>query len=231
MKLLLIEDEIALADAISALLKKEHYLVTACFDGNSGLDEALTDSYDAILLDIMLPGIDGFEILKTLRLRKITTPVLLLTALTETENRVKGLDSGANYYLTKPFEPQELLAILRAITRKSSDEISTDVIFGDLTLQPDQALLTCNTTGQNIHIASKELYLLELMMKQKGAICNKEWLTTRVWGIENEAEYNMLEVYISFLRKKLTFIGSSVSIKATRGLGYSLEDTHEERAL
>lgn len=231
MKLLLIEDEIALADAISALLKKEHYLVTACFDGNSGLDEALTDSYDAILLDIMLPGIDGFEILKALRLRKITTPVLLLTALTETENRVKGLDSGANYYLTKPFEPQELLAILRAITRKSSDEISTDVTFGDLTLQPDQALLTCNTTGQNIHIASKELYLLELMMKQKGAICNKEWLTTRVWGIENEAEYNMLEVYISFLRKKLTFIGSSVSIKATRGLGYSLEDTHEERAL
>lgn len=231
MKLLLIEDEIALADAISALLKKEHYLVTACFDGNSGLDEALTDSYDAILLDIMLPGIDGFEILKALRLRKITTPVLLLTALTETENRVKGLDSGANYYLTKPFEPQELLAILRAITRKSSDEISTDVTFGDLTLQPDQALLTCNTTGQNIHIASKELYLLELMMKQKGAICNKEWLTTRVWGIENDAEYNMLEVYISFLRKKLTFIGSSVSIKATRGLGYSLEDTHEERAL
>lgn len=223
MKILLIEDEIGLADAICQILKKEHYLVTICNDGNSGLDEGLTDSYDVILLDLMLPGMDGFEILKELRHQKIATPVLILTALTELENRVRGLDSGANYYLTKPFEPQELLACIRAITRNNSYEPSGEIAYGDLILYPEQANLVCTSSGKSIHIASKELYLLELMMRQKGAICQKEWLIARVWGVDTNAEYNMLEVYISFLRKKLSFVESHVSIKATRGLGYSLD--------
>lgn len=223
MKILLIEDEIGLSDALCQTLKNENYSVAAAYDGEKGLDEALSGIYDAIILDVMLPKMDGFSVLRALRREKISTPVLMLTARSELDSRVEGLDSGADYYLTKPFETKELLACLRAITRRPDTIEEIEPQFGDLVLKTSQGGVMCKSTGKFVKMGLKELQLLEILIKNKGRIAEKETLIERIWGYENESEYNNIEVYVSFLRKKLSFIGSEMKIKSTRGLGYSID--------
>ena len=224
MNILLVEDEIGLSDALSQTLKTHHYLVTAAFDGERGLDEGLTNTYDVIILDVMLPKLDGFHVLKELRANHITTPILMLTAKADLDSRVHGLDSGADYYLTKPFETPELLACIRAISRRDTTTIQNDLpSYGDLTLDLSRGVLLCSSSGKEIKMSAKELHLMELLIKNQGHIVEKETLIERIWGIENNAEYNNIEVYISFVRKKLQFLNSSAIIRATRGIGYSLD--------
>lgn len=224
MKILLIEDEIGLSEALCQTLKNQNYSAVACYDGESGLYEAMTGIYDIIILDVMLPKLDGFEVLKQLRQSKINTPVLMLTAKSDIQSKVHGLDSGADYYLTKPFEVAELLACIRALTRRPDTIETEEPTFGDIVLQTRQGGIFCKTTAQFVKMGIKELLLMEVLVKNRGNIIEKESLIEKVWGFDSNSEYNNLEVYVSFLRKKLNFVGSSVKIKATRGIGYSLEE-------
>lgn len=224
MRILLVEDEKSLSAAICQVLKREHFTVDAAYTGPDGLDNALSGIYDAVVLDVMLPGKDGFSILKELRESGVTTPVMMLTARADLEDRLRGLNSGADYYLPKPFQMAELLACLRTITRRRDTVPMEELIFGDAELLGREGKLLCRETGQSVKLGAKELQLLELLFRNPGQILSKETLIERVWGFESEAEYNNLEVYFSFIRKKLTFVGSRIKIKAARGLGYSLED-------
>jgi len=225
MRILLVEDEKSLSAAICQVLKREHFTVDAAYTGPEGLDNALSGIYDAVILDVMLPGKDGFSILKELRESGVTTPVMMLTARGELEDRLRGLDGGADYYLPKPFQMAELLACLRTITRRRDTVPMEELIFSDAELLGREGKLLCRETGQSVKLGIKELQLLELLFRNPGQILSKETLIERVWGFESDAEYNNLEVYFSFIRKKLTFVGSRIKIKAARGLGYSLEDT------
>lgn len=225
MKILLIEDEIGLSEALCQTFRNEKYLATAKYDGQSGLDEALTGLYDVIILDVMLPKMDGFTLLRMLRQKGLGTPVLMLTAKSELEDKVTGLDSGADYYLTKPFAVPELLACIRAIARRREDKVEEDnPSFGDLTLLFRQGGVMSSITGEFIKMSAKELHLLEILIRNGVNIVPKEKLIECIWGLESDAEYNNIEVYVSFVRKKLQFIGSQVGIKSTRGMGYSLEE-------
>ena len=223
MKILIIEDEKALSEAVCHALRKENIASEARYDGESGLDEALTSAYDAIILDVMLPMIDGFEILRSLRADGIHTPVVMLTARSDLGSRVEGLDTGADYYLTKPFEMQELLACLRAVVRRPEVMREEEPTFGDAVVQSRLGGIKCKKTGKFVKMGIKELHLFELLVANGGGIVSKETLIEKIWGFESDAEYNNIEVYVSFVRKKLAFIGSNVTIKATRGIGYSLE--------
>ncbi len=223
MTVLLIEDEVSLSTALCQSLKNEHYCVTPMYDGEAGLLEALTGIYDVIILDIMLPKKDGFEVLHELRRANLSTPVLILTAKSSVENKITGLDLGANYYLTKPFDTNELLACLRAITRETGHTAETELSYGDLILKTKQGGIYCTTTNKFIKMSAKELHLLEIFIKNKEQILEKEFLIERIWGLNGNSEYNNIEVYVSFLRKKISFVGSNVKLKSTRGLGYSLE--------
>ena len=224
MRILLVEDEKRLSAAICQVLKREHFTVDAAYAGPEGLDNALSGIYDAVILDVMLPGKDGFSILKELRESGVTTPVMMLTARGDLEDRLRGLDGGADYYLPKPFQMAELLACLRTITRRRDTVPMEELVFGDAELLGREGKLLCRETGQSVKLGLKELQLLELLFRNPGQILSKETLIERVWGFESDAEYNNLEVYFSFIRKKLTFVGSRIKIKAARGLGYSLED-------
>lgn len=224
MRILLVEDEKSLSAAICQVLKKEQIAADAAYTGPDGLDCALSGIYDAIVLDVMLPGMDGFSILRQLRQSGSATPVLMLTARGELEDRLTGLDAGADYYLPKPFQMSELLACLRAITRRRDAAPFQALTFGDAELIQREARLVCRASGQSVKLGAKELQLLELFFHNPNQILSKETLIQRVWGFDNDAEYNNLEVYLSFVRKKLAFVGSQIKIKATRGLGYSLED-------
>ena len=166
---------------------------------------------------------NGFEVLKELRKEKITTPILMLTAKSDLDSKITGLDSGADYYLTKPFQTEELLACLRVITRRHGEIIESKLSFGDLELKIKQGEIFCLTSNMSIKLGVKELQILEIMLRNQNQILDKEGLVEKVWGYDNEAEYNNIEVYMSFIRKKIAFIGSTVKIKATRGIGYSLE--------
>lgn len=223
MKLLLVEDEAKLADALSALLSLEHYDVDAFRDGIAGLDAALGGVYDVIVLDVMLPGKNGFEILRELRAAGLKTPVLMLTAKSELDDKVMGLDSGADDYLTKPFLTKELLARLRAISRRQVDSEGGCLHFGDLRLELESGMLSCETTGLSVRLGAKEYRLLEYLLANQGRIITREQLALKIWGYESEAEYNNVEVYLSFTRKKMAFVGSGVTIKSVRGLGYELQ--------
>lgn len=223
MKLLVVEDEPALAEAVSVLLRDDHHTVTVCNNGTDGCAEALSGLYDAVVLDVLLPGMNGFDVLAEMHKAGVTTPVLLLSALSDVASRVKGLDYGAAYYLTKPFEPKELLACLRAITRRTGENAASELTFGDLFLHEESGDIECSSTGRRVHAGQKEFYLLELLVRARGDVCYKDRLTGKIWGYDTQQEYNMLEVYISFLRKKLRFLGSSMIIRSRRGIGYSLE--------
>ena len=224
MRVLLVEDERALSSAIEKMLKAQHFEAEPVYTGTDGLDYARAGEYDAIILDVMLPGMDGFTVLETLRKEKIMTPVLMLTARGEVEDRVQGLTLGADYYLPKPFDRDELFACLRTITRRGGEVLRTSLSFGDLTLREADGHLLCTSTGQSVKLGAKEYQLMELLLRNPSQILPKELMLDRVWGMDSEAEYNALEVYVSFLRKKLAFIGSGARIKATRGVGYSLEE-------
>ena len=224
MRVLLVEDDRRLSAAVCKLLEKERITADPVYNGNDGLDWALSTEYDAIILDVMLPGMDGFSVLRELRKAKVSTPVLMLTARAALEDRLTGLDSGADYYLPKPFESAELVSCLRAITRRGTREPMMSLSFGDISLEQKDAKLRNTRSGQDVKLGAKEYQLMELFLRNPAQILTKETLQDRVWGLESDAEYNNLEVYVSFLRKKLAFIGSRMKIKATRGLGYALEE-------
>ena len=221
MKILLVEDERYMAEALEQVLKKNNYSVCTMRDGEAGLLEGLSDVYDIIILDIMLPKRDGLSVLKALRNEGIATPVLLLTAKGDTNDKVQGLDSGADDYLPKPFEMQELLARLRALGRRKGELAADGLLrFEDLTLDPN-ALLLFGPKGQ-LHLTLKECQVMELFLWHKGAIITKDSIIERLWGYESDAQDNHAEVYISFLRKKIGHIGANAAIRTLRGVGYTL---------
>jgi len=221
-RILIIEDEVPLAEALLQILKKNNYSVDMVHDGEAGLDYSLSNIYDVILLDIMLPKMDGLTLLKHLRKESIHTPVLLLTARGEISQRVEGLDSGADDYPVKPFASEELLARIRVLSRRKGDvPIDDGLSYGDLKLNPSTLKLTKDHL--EIKMTLREYELLELLILRKGMVTSKESILEKLWGFDTEAEHNHVEVYISFLRKKLNFIGSTVSIHTLRGVGYTLE--------
>lgn len=221
MRILLVEDEEYMAQAVTQVLEKNNYTVDLAHDGEYGLDCALSGIYDIIILDIMLPGRSGLEILKTLRQEKIAVPVLLLTAKSETEDKVTGLDLGADDYLTKPFEMQELLARLRVLARRKQEiTVQSGYEFGDVLLNPYTLSLFCGS--QSFKLTLKESQLLEMLMDARGGVISKERIIEKVWGFDSEAEDRHVEVYISFLRKKLKALGANTSIETVRGIGYAL---------
>ena len=224
MRVLLAEDEKRMAAALVALLKQEKYDVDHVEDGASALTALESGMYDLAVLDVMMPEMSGFEAARRARSRGVSTPILMLTAKSQLEDKVTGLDSGADDYLTKPFQTKELLARLRALGRRSASFQDGTLQFGDLTLDTSKAALTCDQTGQNVRLSEKELRILEYMFANRGQIMTREQLAMKIWGFENEAEYNNVEVYMSFTRKKLAFVGSNVEIKAVRGLGYELRE-------
>lgn len=221
MRILLVEDERPLTEVLNVLLTQQGYSVDAVYDGAAGEDCALSGIYDAVILDLMLPKKDGISVLRSLREQGCHVPVLLLTAKSEVNDKIIGLDSGADDYLTKPFATGELLARLRAITRRKGEVTSDELFFQDTILNKSTHELSCD--GNSVKLGLKEFQLLEILMDNQKQIIPKERLIEKIWGYESEAEYNAIEVYISFLRKKLAAIGSPIQIKATRGLGYSLE--------
>ena len=222
MKILVIEDEYSLADAISEILKKENFSVNIVTDGEEGENEALTNVYDLILLDVMLPKKNGFEILKTLREQKNTTPVIMLTAKSEIYDKLNGLENGADDYITKPFHMMELVARIKIVLRRNTNiEDTNSLEYKGLKLDLGTGKMLF---GDNeIKINGKELDLLEILLLNKNQIVDREQLANKIWGYNSEAEYNNVEVYISFLRKKLKLIKSNVKIKSVRGIGYKLE--------
>ncbi len=224
MRVLLVEDEKPLSAAICKMLSAEQIVADPVYTGTDGLDWALGGNYDAIILDVMLPGMDGFSVLKKLRAEKISTPVLMLTARGGLDDRIRGLESGADYYLPKPFEQSELVACLRAITRRGSDRAIVSLAFGDIELHPEEVSLLCTATRQTVKLGAKEFQLMELFLRNPRQVLERETIVERIWGFDSEAEYNNLAVYLSFVRKKLQFIGSRVAISAVRGVGYILEE-------
>ena len=223
MRVLLVEDEKNLSSAVCRLLSREHIVADPVYTGPEGLDCALSGGYDAIILDVMLPGMDGFTILERVRAEGVKTPVMMLTARGDLQDRVRGLQGGADYYLPKPFQMEELVACLRAITRRGDGAPVMALSYGGVSLTEREAKLSCESTGKSVKLGAKEYQLMELFLRNPGQILPKETLIERVWGFESDAEYNNLEVYVSFLRKKLAFVGAQVKIKASRGLGYALE--------
>ncbi|WP_070000105.1 response regulator transcription factor [Cellulosilyticum sp. I15G10I2] len=222
MRILLVEDEIHLAEALVQILRKNNYTVDVSYDGESGLDNALSDIYDLILLDIMMPKMDGITVLKNIRLQGLTTPVLLLTAKGEISDRVMGLDSGADDYLPKPFATEELLARIRAMSRRKGEVVTDNTLkFGDIML--NTANLKLSALGKEVKLTLKESELLEFLISRKNAATSKEMIIEKLWGFDADVEHNHVEVYVSFLRKKLNFLDSNVSITTVRGIGYSLE--------
>lgn len=222
MRLLLVEDETRMAEALGEILKKEKYEVDIFNEGESGLLAALSDVYDIIILDVMLPKISGFEIAQRVRREGLKTPILMLTAKGEIDDKVEGLDSGADDYLTKPFMTKELLARLRALSRRFSGETDNRLSFGDVELNTENCMLSCKTNGQSVRLKEKEFNLMRYLLSNQDRIMDRETLAVKVWSLESDAEYNNVEVYISFTRKKLKFIRSRVEIKSVRGIGYEL---------
>jgi len=224
MRILLVEDERHLAEAVAQILKKNHYTVDVVHNGEDGVDYALTGIYDLIIMDIMMPKLNGIDALKAIRKESLATPVIMLTAKGEISDRVIGLDSGADDYLPKPFATEELLARIRALSRRKADQLLPEGHhFGDIDL--DTATLTLSVASQSIKLTLRESELLEFLILRKGMIASKELIIEKLWGFDSEAEHNNVEVYISFLRKKLSFLKSKVAITTTRGVGYALEVT------
>ena len=222
MRVLIVEDEVRLASTLQDLLEINGYIADVCHDGESGLDNALSSIYDVMILDVMLPRLDGFSLLRRLRAAGNSTPVLMLTARSEIEDRVEGLDCGADYYLTKPFEPRELLACIRALTRRQPELRNLNSLeYGDLTLDKNGFTLSC--TGRSVRLSRKEFDIMELLMLNRDIVLTKETLLLKIWGYESGAEDNNVEVYISFLRKKLDHLHSHVKIRTIRMVGYLLE--------
>ncbi|PRR83563.1 response regulator transcription factor [Clostridium vincentii] len=222
MRILLVEDEIQLSEALGAILEKNNYTVDRVFDGEDGLDYMLSDIYEVIILDIMLPKMNGLEVLKAARKDGIATPVILLTAKGEISDKVTGLDCGADDYLPKPFYTEELLARIRALSRRKGEVLSDNsLVFKDIILNMGTLELSCN--DKSVKLTAKESGLLEVLINRSGMISNKDDIISKLWGFESEAEHNNVEVYVSFLRRKFSYLKSKVIIKSIRNMGYILE--------
>lgn len=221
MNILVVEDERNLADAICHILEQEGYNAEAAYDGKTGLAYAESGMYDAAILDVMLPGMDGFSIVKCLRRAQNDLPVMMLTAKTSTQDKVEGLDCGADDYMTKPFEAPELLARVRALTRRKGEMVIDTMEFGDLKLDLGTHDLTCGEAS--VHLSKREFDVMRMLMSGTGRIVSKQDLLTRVWGADADASENSVEAYVSFLRKKIKHVKSKVIITTLRMLGYRLE--------
>ncbi len=222
MRLLLVEDERALSYALVNMFEKEKIDVTACYDGKEGLEYALTGAFDVILLDVLMPKMNGFDVLKEIRKNKIATPVLMLTALSGEADKVKGLDLGADDYLAKPFGFGELMARVRALLRRGQSTLAIDnkLSYGNTELDLTNSVLRAN--GKEVQLSGKELGIVKFFFERSDFVGNKEEIITRVWGLDNDFLSNNLEVYISFIRKKLNFVGADFTIESLRGIGYKL---------
>lgn len=222
MKLLLCEDEIELADGLSHILKNNNYSVDVVYDGEEALDYLNLETYDGIILDIMMPKVDGITVLKIIRKNGIQTPVLLLTAKSQTDDKVLGLDSGADDYLTKPFESKELLARVRAITRRQSEATDTILTMGNISL--DRATYVLSSDNGHFKLANKEFQMMEMLLINPDQLISVEQFMDKIWGYDSESEINVVWVYISYLRKKLAVLESTIEIKASRNAGYYLKE-------
>lgn len=225
MRILIVEDEKRLADTIRDLLSSNGYTADVSYDGEDGYDNAMSGIYDAVILDVMLPKMDGFEIVKGLREQGSAVPVLMLTARSAISDKVNGLDCGADYYLTKPFENAELLACVRSLMRRQSEYVGSILTFGDVELDTTRCILSC--AGQEVRLSSKEFEIMHLLVHNGKHIISKETILLKAWGYDSDAEDNHVEVYISFLRKKLQHIKSRVSIETVRRVGYHLEEKED----
>lgn len=224
MRILIIEDEYSLADVLRETFKKENYLSDIATDGEEGLNQALTNIYDLIILDVMLPKLNGFDVLKQIRSAKIMTPILMLTAKSELTDKLEGFDNGTDDYLTKPFNTKELLARIKALTRRKGEITLEKTIFDDLELDSKTCTITCLTNQKSIKLGLKEYLLLEYLIANQNIAVTKEQIVEKIWGFDGyDLEYNNAEVYISFLRKKINFVESKVRIKAIRNVGYIIE--------
>lgn len=222
MRILLIEDEVRLSQALVEIFQKNRYGIDAVYNGTDGLKYARSGIYDAIVLDMMLPEMDGITILKTLREEKNQVPVLFLTAKDDIDTKVRGLDCGADDYVTKPFSTEELLARVRALTRRKGEVIDSSLTVGDLILNKRKCELQ-KKEGNSIKLSLKEFQIVDLLFENPGQIINKERIIEKIWGGDSDAEYNNVEVYISFIRKKMEYLQVSTTIRTARGIGYSLE--------
>ncbi len=220
MRILIVEDEQRMAQTIQSLLKKQNYISDIAPDGETGLDCVMSGIYDLIILDVMLPKLDGFLLLERVRAQGCTTPVLVLTARTSVADRIEGLDKGADYYLAKPFSAGELLACIRALLRRPREMDGTTLCFGDLRLEQENGLLSCGEAS--VYLNRRELELMRLLMRSGKTPVTRETLLLKVWGFDASPESNVVDAYMSFLRKKLSFLGSTTAIVSLRRVGYYL---------
>ncbi len=222
MKLLIAEDELDLAEALTVFFEKNHFTVDAVHNGFDAYEYALTGEYDAVILDVMMPKMNGIQVLERLRTEGVNTPIMMLTARGQKNDRITGFNAGADDYLPKPFDPDELLSRVRAILRRSSAYVPTELCFGDLTLSPSTGEMRCG--DKSVRLGGREFQVMELFMRAPRQVFSAERIMEKVWGWDNEAEINVVWVNISNLRKKLRSIGSNAELRANRGLGYVLED-------
>ena len=220
MKILVIEDEVLLANSIKALLENKGFTVECVYDGEDGALYAETGVYDLLILDVMMPKMNGYEVAKKVRFDRCTTPILMLTARSGIEDRLEGLNAGADYYLTKPFDSRELLACINALLRRQGTQVN-ELIVGNTALDLGSCTLSCG--GNTVRLSAKEFDVMRFMMQSKGTVIPKEMILSRCWGFDSNAVENHVEVYVAMLRKKLTYIGSNVQINAIRRLGYIME--------
>lgn len=222
MRILFAEDEKALSKAITTILERNHYSVDVVYDGQEALDYLEVDNYDCVILDIMMPKVDGITVLKEIRKKGNLIPILMLTAKSEVDDKVLGLDAGANDYLTKPFHSKELLARIRAITRTQTAQADSKLQFGNVTL--DRTTFELSTPTGSFQLANKEFQMMELLMSNPHNLISSQRFLEKIWGYDSDAELNVVWVYISYLRKKLSALHGDIQIKATRNVGYSLEE-------
>ena len=224
MRILIVEDELLLADALAEILKTEKYMLDSVYDGLDGYNYARSGIYDCIILDCMLPNLDGIEIIKKLRAEKVDTPILMLTAKDSVKDKVNGLDAGADDYMTKPFSTEELLARLRTLTRRRGEIILNEMGYGGTVLSLDTSELKNPENGKSIRLSFKEIEIIKIFLSSPGIIIPKDDIIVKVWGYDSDASDNNVEAYISFLRKKLSFINSKCQICSIKKLGYKLEE-------
>ena len=220
MKILIVEDEVLLANSLKTLLEKKGFSVEVAYDGETGKDYAETGVYDLLILDVMMPKLNGYDLARQVRAERCATPILMLTAKGELEDRIEGLNAGADYYLTKPFDTRELLACINALLRRQGDQVD-ELRFGNTALDLASGMLVCG--AERVRLSAKEFDIMRFLLQSKGNNLSKEVLLARVWGFDSNAVENHVEVYVGFLRKKLASIGSNVRIEAVRRLGYHLE--------
>ena len=220
MNILIVEDEVLLANSLKTLLEKKGFTVEVAYDGETGKDYAETGVYDLLILDVMMPKLNGYDLARQVRAERCATPILMLTAKGELEDRIEGLNAGADYYLTKPFDTRELLACINALLRRQGDQVD-ELRFGNTALDLASGMLVCG--AERVRLSAKEFDIMRFLLQSKGNNLSKEVLLARVWGFDSNAVENHVEVYVGFLRKKLASIGSNVRIEAVRRLGYHLE--------